>query len=226
MGETLKHIKNRTLAKIAHYSPLYYYRRTNRKETFMVDNEPYSYFFDNRTWRSERCVELGFALAKLAEYGGNDVLEVGNVSHFYANANMHDIIDKGDSRNGSIDIDLFDYNPKKKYGLIFSISTLEHVGWDEMPRQRNRFLPAVAKLKTLLKGNGTLVFTVPIGYNNDLDKLIAENKLSFKRYFLKRISSRNEWVQISQAEAAKIKYGKPYPFANGIMIGIVKKSVK
>ena len=47
----------------------------------------------------------------------------------------HDIVDKYEKKKGIINQDIVDYKPDKKYDLIISISTLEHVGWDETPRE-------------------------------------------------------------------------------------------
>ena len=44
--------------------------------------------------------------------------------------------------------------PTKLYDLIISISTLEHIGWDEAPRDDTKILRALDNLMSLLSENG------------------------------------------------------------------------
>jgi cyclopropane fatty-acyl-phospholipid synthase-like methyltransferase len=50
-----------------------------------------------------------------------------------------------------INEDVVNFKSKKKYDLIVSISTLEHVGWDEKPMKIPR---AIENLKTLITPQG------------------------------------------------------------------------
>ena len=73
----------------------------------------------------------------------------------------------------------------------------------------------------MLNKKGKVVLTIPLGYNDYLDSLIKEMKIFDEQRFLKRVSSSNIWREIKIEEAKDIKYGKPYPFANGIVVGII-----
>jgi hypothetical protein len=53
-----------------------------------------------------------------------------------------------------------------------SISTLEHVGWDEMTREPMKILKAIENLKNLTNPKGKIVVTLPLGYNPELDRLL------------------------------------------------------
>src|SRR2546430_9278756 len=55
------------------------------------------------------------------------------------------------------------------YDLIVSVSTLEHVGYDEDPREPDKAARAVRNLLGLLAPGGTMLATIPIGHNRDLD---------------------------------------------------------
>ena len=63
---------------------------------------------------------------------------------------------------------------KEAYKIV-SISTMEHVGWDETPRDPKKIPLALENLTTrCLAPGGEIVVTLPIGYNTYLDKLLKE----------------------------------------------------
>lgn len=76
-------------------------------------------------------------------------------------------------------------------------------------------------MANLLSENGLILVTFSLGYNENIDTLLEENKLKFTDY-LKRISKDNRWKQVQFDEIKNIKYGFPYPHANGIAIGKIK----
>ena len=175
------------------------------------------------TWNNERSVELPIIWDIVKKYNFHKVLEVGNVlSHFY---NVkHDIVDKYEKTEGVINQDVVDFKPLKKYDLIVAISTLEHVGWDETPREPLKIFRAIENLKSLITENGKIIITLPKGHSPVLDNLLSENKLKFsEQYFLKRISRNNKWKQTNWKKISKTVYGYPIRYsANGIIIGIIK----
>ncbi len=221
MWNSLKQMRNRVLVHIAAHSPLYYYRKAKHEKTFLLNGERIPYVFTGESYRGPRCIEYPIGLKYLEMFRGKKVLEVGNTMRMHFNM-KHDTIDKYDSRKGAMPIDLFDYDQKRKYDLILSISTLEHVGWDEHPRVHGLFIPAIRKLKSHLKKGGLLVFTIPLGYNKDIDKLFENRKLNFERYYLKKANSLNEWVQNSEKEALRTPYGGPGIWLDMILLGIIR----
>src|SRR6202034_3735504 len=107
----------------------------------------YYYFYHryNYTWKNERTIEIPIIWDIIRKNPNKEILEVGNVlSHYYQV--HHTILDKYEKGDNVINEDVIDFNPKKKYDLIVSISTLEHVGWDEEPRQPLKILTAVTNL--------------------------------------------------------------------------------
>ena len=63
---------------------------------------------------------------------------------------------------------------KEAYKIV-SISTIEHVGWDETPRDPKKIPLALENLTTrCLAPDGEIVVTLPLGYNTYLDKLLKE----------------------------------------------------
>ena len=81
-------------------------------------------------------------LEKGQEISWKKILEVGNILSHYFSVN-HDIVDKYEKDVDVINQDIIDYHPNKKYDLIVSISSLEHVGEDETPREPKKILYAL-----------------------------------------------------------------------------------
>jgi len=213
--------------------PLSYYenylylkiKRWANRNFFTFQGREYNYFVHkyNNTWRNERSVEVPIVYRIVQEFRGKNILEVGNVLSHYYPVN-HDIVDKYEVAPGVMNIDVVDYKPAKKYDLIVSISTLEHVGWDERPREPLKVLRAVDNLRNLLIAGGELVVTLPIGQNPVLDKLIADNKIKFDKIYCMRRTGFNKWVETSYEEIkGHYFYGMPFPNANAIIIGIIEK---
>lgn len=197
-----------------------------RKKKFNFNGEKLSYLYHryNTTWVNERIVEIPIAMSFIEKYKGKRILEIGNVLNHYFSFS-HDIVDKYETVLGVINEDAVDFQPDKKYDLIVTISTMEHVGWDEEPRQPEKILKAFENLfKNCLSSEGQIVATLPIGYNSFFDELLEKGKIGFsEEYFLKRISGDNNWQEVGREEAIRIKYGNPFSNANAIIIGIIKK---
>ncbi|AXV39029.1 cyclopropane-fatty-acyl-phospholipid synthase family protein [Methanobacterium sp. BAmetb5] len=192
-----------------------------RKFTF--NGEKYEYFYHNynEAWGNERTIEIPIIKKYVDDYDCDEILEVGNVlSHYFKIC--HDVVDKYEEAEGVINCDVVDYNPQKKYKLIVSISTLEHVGWDEEPKDPKKIFRAFDNLKNHLTEGGTLVVTVPIGGNPHLDNYLKNGQIKFtEKYYLKRISKYNKWVEFG-SNFIPASYGSPYPLANALFIGIYK----
>ena len=199
--------------------------------TFTLQGQTYRYFYHphNTTWKNERAVEVPIIMEKIQSYQGGRILEVGNVLSNYVHF-QNDIVDKFDKTNGVINQDVVDFQPaeNEKYDLIVSISTIEHVGWDETPRDPKKILFALENLITkCLAPGGEIVVTLPIGYNTYLDKLLKEDKIRFtEQYYLKRISNDNKWIQVGVGGGGlrEAKYGTPFPYANVLVIGVIRRT--
>jgi hypothetical protein len=197
--------------------------RCVRTTTFQFDGRAYEYLYHpyNRTWKNERGVEIPIFRELLLQHQGKRVLEVGNVlSHYFPI--QHDVIDKYEVSPGVINKDVVEFIPQQKYDLIVSISTLEHVGWDEQPQDPTKLLQAIEHLRsTCLAPGGSLVASLPVGYNKFFDGLLRDGKSPFTRqHFLKRISKRNYWVESDWNGCKDSTYGRFV--AHAICIGIVQ----
>jgi hypothetical protein len=83
---------------------------------------------------------------------------------------------------------------------------------------------AIDNIRTLISsGGGTIMITLPLGYDATLDKLLKDGTIQFsKQYHLLRISKGNEWREASREDALAAKYNSPMPFANCLFIGIIE----
>ena len=209
-----------------------FYRVFRSHRKFVFRGQPYSYLYHmyNHTWRNERAVEVPIVWKMVQEHKGKSILEIGNVLFHYFLVE-HEIVDKFEKGQGVINVDVVDFRSPKKYDLIVTISTLEHVGWDEDPEAKNNILAepmkiikAIENLTNHLSHGGKLVVTVPLGLNPQLDRSLSEGKISFsERYCLKRVSGSNKWREVDWADCEGARYGSPYKFANAIVIGIISR---
>ena len=195
--------------------------------TFKFNKKSFNYLFStyNGSWANERSVEIPVIWDKVKNYKASDVLEIGNVlSHYFPI--KHKVVDKYEKDDEVENIDIVNFKSKKKYSLIVSISTLEHVGWDEKIKDPKKIKLAIKKLVGHLKVGGDLWVTLPLGYNPHLDKSLQNNELPFdKLLFLERVSLFGIWRQVSKKIInKKPKYNYPFPNANVICIGIIKKN--
>jgi hypothetical protein len=133
----------------------------------------------------------------------------------------HEIIDKYEPARGVRNIDVIEYQPAAPYGLIVSISTLEHVGWDDGPRDTTKAVRAIELMRSWLAPGGELFVTVPLGYHQALDQSLVDGTQLFDRLgFMRRVDAENRWVEANAAEVRGVRYGSPYPFANAIAVGL------
>src|SRR4029079_3650023 len=110
-------------------------------------------------------------IVRLSRERHERILEVGNVlSHRFAT--YHDVLDKYERIPGIINEDVISYKPENPYDLIVSISTMEHVGWDESPKEPSKILKGLENLINMLSDKGKIIMTVPLGYNSFLDNLL------------------------------------------------------
>jgi hypothetical protein len=183
---------------------------------FTVDGRDYDYLWHSaeETWRSERAVEIPIGLAALAEAESSRTLEVGNVLRRYARPPAaHAVIDKYEHAAGVVNADALTFSGGP-YHLIVSISTLEHVGYDEEPRDAPKAIRAIENLRDLLSPGGEMLATMPIGYNRDLDDALRQGSLGAKVSYLARVG-RLRWKQVGPGDTREI-HGWPWPGADAV----------
>ena len=184
----------------------------NWNQLFLFNGKLYNYYdaIYNNTSLNEREIEIPIIVDYLRRVPAQNILEIGNVlSHYFGNA-AHDIVDKEEKANGVINEDIVKFAPNKKYDLIISISTMEHVGMEGdgvFRLSRGQVKLGFENVKTLLTPTGKFVFTIPLYYNPDLDYLIKSEDLVFdETYTMERDMESQKWKQI---EFSNLK-GKPW----------------
>jgi hypothetical protein len=200
-----------------------WHTRLRPRRTFVLDGveRPYLRHRANATWRTERTVEIPIALDALRSAGAGRVLEVGNVLTQYAIARPvnYTVVDKYEVAPRVANIDVLEI--KGTYDLIVSISTLEHVGLDEMPRDWQKARRAVIQLRRLLAPSGAMLATWPLNYNRDLDDALRAGELGQSgASYLRRVSGSNLWMQATIEDASKCMYG--FPWAGATALALVR----
>ena len=198
--------------------------RTIWNGSFYIGNERYPYFMHNyNAINTERTVEIPWVKKILSEYEASEVLEVGNVLSNYIYF-PHDIVDKYETGPGIMNEDIVAFDTIKRYDLIITISTLEHVGFDEPQKESGKNVRAFENLKRLLKTGGKMVITIPLGYNPEIDEFIRINEKGFEEvHYLIRTSRLNYWVEADLSEALKRTYGSRYQAANAVALVLIQK---
>jgi SAM-dependent methyltransferase len=195
------------------------YRRNRAAGVFVFRGQAYRYFHHeyNATSLNERIVEIPIAKRLLRDYRGRRILEIGNVLSHYG-MRGHTVVDKYERARGVINVDVVDFTTEDRFDLIVSISTLEHVGWDEEVRDPGKIPRALEHLRRLLAPGGRLVMTFGAGYNEDLDALLASQRLPLTDVaYMKRVSADNTWEETSHACALAARYDEPFPYANALV---------
>ncbi len=183
---------------------------------FVVDGREYDYLWHpgEATWRSERAVEIPIGLAAISEADPQRTLEVGNVVQKYAcPPAAHTVVDKYEHAPGVVNEDALTFSGGP-YDLIVSISTLEHVGYDEEPRDARKAIRAIENLRGLLSPGGELLATIPVGYNRELDDALREGSLAAGVSYLARISALR-WTQVGADDTREL-HGWPWPGADAV----------
>lgn len=180
---------------------------------------PLLYHPYNMTWASERCVEVPIVQSYTRKFRPEKTLEVGNVLAHYVQV-QHDVVDKFEKAPGVINEDVVAFRGRMPYDLIVSISTFEHIGFDDESsgRSAEKILEAIRHCRQLLSEEGLLVITVPMGYNPELNSVIAASELqASKETYLKKQTAR-EWVECTKDDALRREYKRPHPYANAILV--------
>jgi SAM-dependent methyltransferase len=170
------------------------------------------------TWLNERGVELPLAAAVLSEHDPARTLEVGNVLAHYQPV-RHLVVDKYEPGPHVLNHDVVDVDPGRPLDLVLSVSTLEHVGFDEPEQDPDKPRRVVQHLASLLSPGGRLWVTVPVGYNRGLDARLRAGEVGFTRLTaLRRTSADNGWTQVDVDEVWDAGYDRLLATAHGLVV--------
>jgi SAM-dependent methyltransferase len=191
---------------------------------FELDGRSYRYLYHRHkfTWLTERAVEVPVAQALVDGYGADRVLEIGNVLSHYR-PQPHQVVDKYEQAPGVLNEDVLDLGGLGQFDLIVAISTLEHVGWDESPRDPAKAARAVAVLRSLLAPGGLLAVTVPVGYNAAFDAALRSGEVPLDRAVALRRAGRTRWREVAPADVWGAPYDSLLYRARGVLFGFVER---
>ncbi len=191
---------------------------------FVLDGRRYSYAHCHYklSWLTERAVEVPVTQAVVDAHAGRRVLEVGNVlSHF--RPQNHVVVDKYEHAPGVLNRDAVDLADLGSFDLIVAISTLEHVGWDERPREPGKAVEAAHALRRLLAPGGTLVITVPAGYNPALDAALRDGTIALSASAaLRRVGRSRFWEDVAPEDVWSAPYDVLLYAARGVLVAHVE----
>ncbi len=161
----------------------------------------------------ERVIEIPLVQSFLSK--GKSVFELGNVLNNYHKFD-HVVVDKYEVNDGVINVDFLDFKTESEFDVAVSISTIEHIGFDEEDKRIGKAIEAINKLRGLAKDDGLVVITLPLGYNPEIDQFVKEDK-TYVKHFFKRISRWNTWKETNLDDALQRKYGEEYHSANSVV---------
>lgn len=125
----------------------------------------------NATATNERAVEVPVAWEWAREHARDRGLEFGNVLSHYGPLPSRRIVDRYEEAPDVENLDLFSVGGS--YDWIVSVSTVEHVRADELPRNPFGGVAALMHLVGLLAPGGHMLVTVGLGQNEMLDALLT-----------------------------------------------------
>lgn len=161
----------------------------------------------NRTWLSERAIEIPIARRFLSRFDvGAHGLEIGNVLAHYQPVH-HRVVDKYEQAAGVENIDVVDVTSDVPLDFVMAISTIEHVGWDEPVRDLAKAAGAIQHLRSLLAPDGgRMLLTAPLGHNPGLDSwlLQGDHGALVEDVFVR--DHRDQWSIVDRVEPHQIRY--------------------
>lgn len=176
----------------------------------------------NHSDLNERTIEIPIIEHYINLLPHAKVIELGAVLQHYRRVNFL-VVDKFEKGKGILNVDIVDFKPKKKFDLLISISTLEHIGFDD-DTDPAKIVKVVNHIRThVLSPTGKAVISFPLGYNPYLDQLIQskEIKLFDRLEFMERYSHLNYWRMRLRPPVFPVNYNARYNNAQLLGIGFI-----
>lgn len=175
--------------------------------TFMGEGYRYRFHPHLWSWLGERAIEVPIAQALVDRNAGKRILEIGNVLSHYS-PQRHLVVDKYEKRPGILNRDALELDDLGQFDLVVAISTIEHVGRDEEPRDPAKAPEALRRLERLLAPGGEAFVTIPIGYHLELDAAIQRGDVRFAHATAMQRTGQTQWREVRPEEV----WGTPYDF--------------
>jgi SAM-dependent methyltransferase len=193
---------------------------------FELQGERHRYLYHpyKRSWLTERAVEVPVAQAEVDRHAGERILEVGHVLGHYR-AQSHTVVDKYEQAAGVLNRDVLDLGDLGRFDLIVAVSTLEHVGHDESPRDPAAAPRAVAALRERLAPGGRLLVTIPAGYNRAFDEGVAGGSIPTRSLTaLRRAGGGTRWREVTPGEAWQAPYDFLLYSARAVVFAVIERA--
>lgn len=195
----------------------------NAGREFAFQGESYPYLFHRykHSWLTERAVEVPIVRAIVERHAGQRILEVGNVLAHYWHHD-HVVVDKYERAPGVVNRDVLELDDLGPFDLVVAISTLEHVGVDELPRDPEKAIRATLALRGQVAPGGQLVMTVPIGYNSALDAALRDRVIPLRASAaMRRVAETRLWREVPTGEVWSAPYDWLLLSAHGVLFAFV-----
>ena len=181
-----------------------------RRVQFRGERYRYLYHRYKHTWLTERAVEVPVVQAMVDRHPGRPRARGGQRPVALPRAAATSLSTSTSRRPGILNRDVLDLDDLGRFDLVVAISTLEHVGRDEEPRDPELAPEAVRRLEALVAPGGRLVVTVPIGYHPGLDEAFRSRRPAHDagRPPRGRGSLGPHWREVAPDEV----WGTPYDF--------------
>jgi hypothetical protein len=201
--------------------------RANPNPHFFFEGKQYRYCLDSYSaaFVSERAVEVPIFAEMIASRTGKNskrILEVGNVLSHYMPCDW-DVVDKYEKAPRVLNVDVEDFHPVARYDTIVSVSTFEHIGFNEEPRDDLKVERCISHVvHKCLAPKGLLVLSIPIGWNKGLDDRIRRNGFRFDDLkAMIRVHRLNRWVEVPVSDDV---FNRAYDMvAQAIIVAYVRK---
>lgn len=170
--------------------------------TFIFNGHEYEYLKHkyNHTSENMRTAEVPIVQAAIKKTLSRKpraaILEIGNTLAHYGRV-AWPVLDAIEKSNAAINADIMTWNPERRYNLIISISTLEHIGFGkyaDLTAEKATPQGIIERVRSWLAEGGYAVVTVPLGFNPAWDEALRYPLPGTTAYFMRRTTG-NEWEQ-------------------------------
>lgn len=186
--------------------------------TFITPNGTSRELFDapfNVTIENERAVEIPLARDFINRQTGRG-LEIGNVLSHYLSP-WWTTVDKYEQNHGVLNLDVMDL--RGYFNWVVSISTLEHVGYDEHPRDTTKAIAAIEHLRSMVLDGGEMMISIPTGHHPLLDRLIEHLDWTDTAFYRRTPATDGAGPIWDQVPFEAVEYDHEGHSANGVWFG-------
>lgn len=188
--------------------------------TFRGIELPYLDHPYNNAAHNMRSVEVPIVRRYIDKTQQARTLEIGNVLEHYG-PRWWPVVDVREQGPSIVNQNVMKWEPVEPYDLIFSISTIEHIGHGKYRGYAAPTTPAdvIERVRGWLEPQGVFVATVPMGYNEALDQQVLEETTGADTmWFMRRVNDENEWEECTKEEALAMPFDGRWRWGSGMAV--------